>query len=497
MLKSKTLSRDTVGVHLRVPEELKPEVLPPLAADTAVLPEPQSRDNDKGALPEPLPKCDGKAIHIAMPLWRYLCMRTCNFTVDTLWQFVLSVVLFFLLGALLLLLGAVVGGVPGLTAGIIAIVSAPLMVFVDGQGSALCFFSTCALVVFSFQYRIARKGESTLYSLRIVDKSGKPLGRWRAALRAALFLVSVVCFPLCLITMAAGSRRFFHDFCSDSYVLTEGEDPATTFYPPRPSWLLPLFAWLVIVLLCNSGRFSTVRESVENIVAGTMFGVQSRNYMDYLSHRFSYDLNAPMTQEQAKVRVAQAEALLSLQVRYLGLRDYETARTMLNTAVLASRAGDVQKTQEYVNAWLKLPVKRAERMLRKDEFLSVAQGKSAQLVAARLLVQAGSIDDGISQAQVCKDSAAQKDDYKRYADSCEFLANEYEAKGDLANMLAQKRDLFRCKEVERKIYADDKGERVASDMFDADLRQLTLEIYDLAARVVTERQAQQNSTGAP
>ncbi|MBI5176279.1 MAG: RDD family protein [Candidatus Melainabacteria bacterium] len=488
MLKSKTLSRDTVGVHLRVPEELKPEVLPPLAADTAVVPEPQSRDNDKGALPEPLPKCDGKAIHIAMPLWRYYWLRSFDFSLGLLTQYVAGAAFVFVQ---FLVLGLICLIVPGLSAGLQAKYGFPQMLLTACQAGVLWSACSIGIVIFCTQYLCARKGETLITALRIVDKSGKPLGRWRAALRAALYLGSVFCFPLCLITVAAGSRRFFHDFCSGSYVLTEGEDPARTFYPPRPAWLLPLFAWLVIVLLCNSGRFSTVRETVENIAAGTMLGVQSRNYMDYLAHRFVYDLNAPMTQEQAKVRVTQAEALLSLQVRYLGLRDYETARTMLNTAVLASRAGDVQKTQEYVNAWLKLPVQRAERMLRKDEFLSVAQGKAAQLVAARLLVQAGSIDDGISQAQACKDSAAQKDDYKRYADSCEFLANEYEAKGDLASMLAQKRDLFRCMEVERKIYADDKGERAASSMFDADLRQLTMEIYDLAAKVVTERQAQQ------
>lgn len=485
MLKSKTLSRDTVGVHLRVPEELKPEVLPPLAAATAVVPEPQ-------------PKFDEKAIHIAMPLWRYYYLRACNFALDISWHIVFGIILLFLQVAVIYLLWPLTERVTGIPESILTSFRSPLQFLIYCQVGIPWLYCNMIFSLFIGQYLIGRKGESKLHYLRIVDKAGKPLGRGRAALRAALYLISVVFFPLSLVTVAAGSRRFFHDFCSGSYVLTDGEDPSKPFYPPRPAWLLPLFAWLVIVLLCNSGRFATVRETVENIAAGTLLGEQSHNYMDFLAHRFVYDLNASMTEEQAKSRVAQAEALLSLQVRYLGLSNYETARTMLTTAVLASRAKDEQKTQEYVHAWLKLPIRRAERMLRNDEFLSLAQGKSAQLVAAELLVQAGSTEAGIRQAQTCKDSAAQKDDYVRYADSCEFLAGEWAKKGELANVLVQKRDLFRCREVERKIYADDKGERAASHRFDAELRRLTMDIYDLANRVVTERQEQrQNSAGAP
>lgn len=482
MLKSKTLSRDTVGVHLRVPEELKPEVLPPLAAATAVVPEPQ-------------PKIDEKAIHIAMPLWRYYYLRSCDFFLGLFGQLIAGCAFMVVQVVVLALIFAVV---PGLSAGSAAEGRAPLLLLSGGVFGMPWMFWSMGIVIFFCQYLCGRKGETFITALRIVDRAGMPLGRGRAALRAALYLVSVFLFPLSFVTVAAGSRRFFHDFCSGSYVCTEGEHPGKTFYPPRPAWLLPLFAWLVIVLLCNSGRFATVRETTENIAAGTLLGVQSRNYMDFLAQRFVYDLNASMTKEQAESRVAQAEALLSLQVRYLGLSNYETARTMLTTAVLASRAKDEQKTQEYVHAWLKLPIRRAERMLRNDEFLSLAQGKSAQLVAAELLVQAGSTEAGIRQAQTCKDSAAQKDDYVRYADSCEFLAVEYAKKGDLANVLTQKRDLFRCREVERKIYADDKGERPASHRFDAELRRLTMDIYDLANRVVTERQEQkQNSSGAP
>lgn len=86
--------------------------------------------------------------------------------------------------------------------------------------------------------------------LIVTNSRGEKISVGRAAWRALLWMSTVVFFPLHIVVVACGGRRFLHDVLSGTYVREPGEDPAKTFYPPMPR------IWAVLLVVACAGLFS-------------------------------------------------------------------------------------------------------------------------------------------------------------------------------------------------------------------------------------------------
>lgn len=203
--------------------------------------------------------------------------------------------------------------------------------------------------------------------LYVLKRDGKSLSPLEAMWRALVLVLTLPIFPIHLVTAAAGSRRFLHDICSDTYVRPLGEDPETTFYPPPPVWWMPLF--LSISLVAVSISFSSVRilQQIEIDHVPKILGQNSNVYYQYLRIREALR-EIPLNPEDAKLRLMFAEDFCRLQSSLKGISDIES---MIYAAHLAARAGNVERCKYWLIALRGLPQMQVEVAIYESPFLNV------------------------------------------------------------------------------------------------------------------------------
>lgn len=151
----------------------------------------------------------------------------------------------------------------------------------------------------------------------VTDAQGRKISPWRAFWRSLVWLATVLIFPLHILLIATGNRRFMHDILSGTYVREPGEDPAKTFYPPIPRY------WSVLLVVVCVGILSHPF-AIENKIRKLAFVA-----MPYKTSDISWDRNGGFTQ------VAALSA--DLKRSTFGANHIETAKALLLLAFVSMR----------------------------------------------------------------------------------------------------------------------------------------------------------------
>lgn len=233
--------------------------------------------------------------------------------------------------------------------------------------STLGFFLLLVIIKTVRSLNICDKRTNGFYVLK---RDGKSLSALAAIWRALILVLTLPIFPIHLITVAAGSRRFLHDVSSGTYVRSPGENPEITFYPPPPVWWMPLF--LSISLVAVSISFSSVRilEQIEIDHVPKILGQNSNIFYQYLLIREAFRV-IPVSPEDAKLRLTFAEDFCRLQSRIKSIKDTES---MIYAAHIAARAGNVERCKYWLIALRGLPQMQVEVAIYESPFLTVKSG---------------------------------------------------------------------------------------------------------------------------
>lgn len=117
--------------------------------------------------------------------------------------------------------------------------------------------------------------------IRLVDKSGDPTKFKHKLVRSLASIVSLFCFPINIVLMAAGSRRLLHDYLSWTYVLVDDEDMTTTFYPPVSTLWKVLVVVASILTVAYYGNMVGYADSISTRVIGALIGNSGTVHQTY------------------------------------------------------------------------------------------------------------------------------------------------------------------------------------------------------------------------
>lgn len=284
--------------------------------------------------------------------------------------------------------------------------------------------------------------------LRVVTRDGRPIGVARAAIRSLVFCYTWFLFPVHLVLVAVGSRRFLHDLMTDTYVLLQGEVPEQTIYPPAPRWIAP-----TLVVICVSGvlLFAEAKGwicSMETSVVGTVLGVDSRFYLHYLHWR--YDRSPVrltyMVKTDAEKLLPYFVKMTELDVRYEGPATKESAGDIFKSALVATQACQPALADKYLEQFLRLPESITADAFSLHHGESYFGGEYPKLMAANLYRLNGRLETALSLALSEKKDSFDKQQPDRFKLSTKLLVLIYRTKVALGAKDADYSKLLRKEE---------------------------------------------------
>lgn len=182
---------------------------------------------------------------------------------------------------------------------------------------------------------------SKLLSLRIVDKNGERLNWTGSAIRAVVFSLTWALFPIHLLFIVTGSRRFVHDYAAGSYVLFGEEDLKSTFYPPMKPWLAgALFVGFFCFLGLKPTDLPTSFQRAAVVGMLTTVGPDSKMALNVLERSYSnFEPNlTPLNSEEASDYKFINEKLAHVREKYYGPQDAKLSGYWLRINSLADKA---------------------------------------------------------------------------------------------------------------------------------------------------------------
>lgn len=208
-------------------------------------------------------------------------------------------------------------------------------------------------------FRTAYDWDIAKYGLRLADRNGNDLTKRQRELRSAIYAFTWFLLPVHLCIVAAGGRRFLHDYASGAFVLYgKQENPSTTFYPAQKKSLTLSFLVVCLLVLSMNKTIRQAYDGLESTMLPALVGSQSQIYLWYLDRKYANVDRSfrTMSAERARQLKPQIIVMCSLQQRYFGVEDARTARFMLLAAMISARAGDTASTNQFVGSFLALPV---------------------------------------------------------------------------------------------------------------------------------------------
>lgn len=263
----------------------------------------------------------------------------------------------------------------------------------------------------------------------VVDNCGVRVSWTRSAVRTLAYFFTWFLLPLHLVFIAVGSRRLLHDYIAGTFVINEGEDLKTSFYPPARSWLAPLLVVGCVALVCMSGQVSQMLLRTELELVPIVLGSDSKNYLTYLKMRFHQKPQhlEYLTEEEAKPFKIQYYCMHALQHQYYGDKSKESVRILYCAALVAAASKDREHTDALVHQILTADPDIFAKVVQGSYDYGMQQFATQNMAAAYLYSKAGQPSEASMYAEMEKQSAEKAGSVTKYTECCEVLEREYSA----------------------------------------------------------------------
>lgn len=341
------------------------------------------------------------SMHVAMPVLKYYWLRFTNFAVDfALTAF--SYILVLLCIALILCNGIAI--------------SAPI------HWSVCFIWPFIVFVALKFHRGLGGYSESRLH---VVDASGVPITPKRSLARALAFALTWFLFPVHLVLMATGSRQLLHDSLTGCYVVSRGEHPAKSIYPPAPKWIAIL---LVVGSVWCVFSLEQVRMQWDRLELGALqvlLGAKNPLYASYLGAKC--DLSpaeiTEFSQDKAEKLLPRFESLADLRSEFTSLsgNDGNSILQVYKAALVAARANKPALTAHFLEMLREVPGIDIERALGARWIDVMEFETSSSIRAANLMRKVGHRDVAIALAKAEKESAEKAGDRDRLQESVKLI----------------------------------------------------------------------------
>lgn len=345
------------------------------------------------------------SMRVAMPVFKYYWLRFTNFAIDLAWTGI-SYILVLIIIALFLCNG--------------------IAVYAPIHWSACFVWPFVVLAALKFRRGVRGYAET---GLRVVDGNGLPIAPKRSLVRAVAFFFTWFLFPAHLVLLATGSRQLLHDSLSGCYVVSKGENPASSIYPPAPKWIAVLLVIGCVWLVFSLEQVRTHWDRLELGAAQALMGTKNPLYARYLGAKCNLSLLeiTELSQGKAEEILPRFESLADLQNEFTSSagNDSYSILQVYKAALVAARANKAVITAQYLEILGALPGIDIERALG-ERWIDVLEFEtSPRLRAANLLRKVGHRETAIALAKAEKESAKKTGDSDRLNESTKLI--------DLAN----------------------------------------------------------------